>query len=400
MKNNLKKDFPIFQNNSWIVFLDNGASVQKPSIVIDGVKDYLENSYANIHRWYYSLSEKSEEYFHESKEETAKMIGCYENEIIYTYNATYAFNLIAQTLVQSQKLQKWDTVLVGIWEHHSNIVPRQILAETFWFSVKFINIDQQHKINWADFKEKYDDTVKVVSCSHVSNVSWKIYDIKKIKAKLRSDTFFIVDGSQAIPHFQVNLSEIGCDAYIFTWHKMMANTWIGILFLKRERIKSLNPMMWWWWTIKNVTTKGCELAKDNEKFELGTPNLTWAVSLLKAREYIKKIGYKNIWQHEQELVSYTLEKFEKISDKVTLIWPKEAKERVGAFSFVIPSLKNFNVVGEKFAEQNICVRCGWHCAYPLHYTLDVPWTCRMSLYIYNTHSDIDKFFEVLKSFVS
>jgi len=396
---NCKQDFPLFQNDPDVVFLDNGASTQRPDYVIDGVDEYIKNHYANIHRGVYKLSEDSEEYYHASKEKCAEFLNCKASEIIYTYNATYWLNIIAQSLVRSKILGEGDAVLLGIWEHHSNIVPRQILAEMFGFEVRFLEIDENYNIDRNDFEKKYDDKVKVVSLCHVSNVSWKIYDLKEVKSKLREDTFFMADGSQAMPHFAVDVQDF--DAYVFTGHKMMVYSWPVVIYLKKERIKTLQPMMGGWGTVKDVTQDGHEIKNNNEKFEFGTPNMIGAVSLLKTFEYIEKIwGYEKIRAHEQELTVYALDKFAELGDKIQLLGPTDPKERVWCFSFFIPEITNFNVIGEKFAEHNICIRCGAHCAYPLHRFVDMPGTCRASLFLFNDKSDIDKFFEVLHKIIS
>jgi len=396
---NLKKNFPIFENNPWLVYLDSGASSQKPKLVIDWVKEYLEKYYANIHRWAYSLSEKSEDLYYISKEKTADILGCDESEVIYTYNSTYWFNILAQTLAYSGIIGKWDTVLIWIWEHHANIVPWQILSKVFGFTIKFIEIDENLEINREDFDKKYDNTVKVLSCSQVSNVSGKIYDVKKIKSLLRENTFFIVDGSQAVPHFQINFKEIDCDAYIFTGHKIMADSGIGVILMKNERIRKLNPLMGGWWTVKSVSKEWYELKNSYEKFEFGTCNLSGVVSLSKAWDYIQSIGYQKIRDHEQSLIAYTLQNFNKLKEKVFLIWHKNNNPSVGCFSFVINGMPNFNIVAEKFAEKNICIRCWAHCAYPFHNAINISGTCRMSLFLYNDYDDIDNFFEVLENII-
>lgn len=391
----MKKDFPIFKNNPWMVFFDNAASVQKPQYVIDGVSEFVSHNYANIHRGMYSLSERSEEAYHHSKELVGELLNCKASEIIYSYNSTYAINLIAQSLVISDVINTWDVVLLWIREHHANILPRQILAERKWFTVEFFTIDENYEIDRNDFDKKYTDKVKVVSVGHVSNVTGKIYDVKKIKSKLRDDTFFLVDGSQSVPNFPVDVQDIGCDCLVFTWHKMMSYTGIWSIYLKKEWIKKLTPMILGWGTIEDVSIEWHTLATNSEKFEAGTPNITWAVSLLKALEYIKSIWWmKKIREHEQKLVKLCLEGFEKLKDKVEIVWPLKI-DRVAVFSFVLPNNTNFNNIGEAFADKNIAVRCGWHCAYPLHKHFNKPGTCRMSAYVYNDEADIAKFFEVL-----
>ncbi|MCX6825065.1 MAG: cysteine desulfurase [candidate division SR1 bacterium] len=390
-----KKDFPIFKNNPGLVFLDNAASTQKPQYVIDGVSDFIASSYANIHRGLYSLSEKSEAAYHRSKELVGELLNCKTSEVIYTYNSTYAINLIAQSLVISDVLQAGDTVLLGIREHHSNVLPWQVLAERRGFKIEFFNITEEYEIDRNDFDQKYNDKVKVVSVAQVSNVTGKIYDVKKIKSKLREDTFFMVDGSQSVANFPVDVQDIGCDCLIFTGHKMMAYTGIGVAYLKKEWLKKLVPMIRGGGTIEDVDMQGHTLIGNSDKFEAGTPNIIGAVSLLKALEYIKSIGgMKKIREHEQKLVKLCVEGFSKFKDKVEILGPLTT-ERVAVFSFLLSNTSNFNSIGERFSEDNIAVRCGGHCAYPLHKRFKKSGTCRMSGYIYNDESDIAKFFETL-----
>ncbi|HMS90765.1 MAG TPA: aminotransferase class V-fold PLP-dependent enzyme [Candidatus Absconditabacterales bacterium] len=394
-----KKDFPIFENNPGLLFLDNAASTQKPQYVIDGVSEFVASSYANIHRGLYSLSEKSEEAYHHSKELVAELINCKASEIIYSYNSTYGINLIAQSLVVSDIITNGDTVLLGIREHHANILPRQILAERKGFNIEFFTITDDYEIDRNDFDQKYTDKVKVVSVSQVSNVTGKIYDVKKIQSKLREDTFFLVDGSQSVPNFPVDVQDIGCDCLVFTGHKMMAYTGIGVVYLKKEWIRKLVPMIRGGGTIEDVSTEGHILATNVDKFEAGTPNIIGAVSLAKAIEYIKSIGgMEKIWEHEQNLVKLCLEGFAKLQDKVEILGPLDS-DRVAVFSFILPNNTNFNNIGETFAEQNIAIRCGGHCAYPLHKRFNKSGTCRMSGYIYNDEADIDKFFELVRRIV-
>lgn len=413
-----KQDFPIFKNNPDLVFLDSWASSQKPQYVIDWVSHFTSNSYANIHRWSYDLSEQSEELYAKSKSLLWEFLNCKASEIIYTYNSTYAFNLIAQSLVHSDILQQWDTILLWIREHHANVVPRQILAEKIWFKIKFIHLIQDesrpdnYDMDREDFDSKYDETVKVVSLWHVSNVTGQIYDMKRVRSKLRNDTFFVVDWSQSFPNFPVDMQDIWCDCFILTGHKAMAYTGIWAIYLKREYVKKLTPMIWGGWAIKDVDVSWHTIPTTSEKFEVWTPNIIWAVSLLKSLEYIKSIwGMQTIWEHEQELVNYALPKFAKLSNKVKLIWSNYIKNqessspdfnnlnRIAVFSFYIPNHKNFNNIWEIFAEHNIAIRCGGHCAHPLHKNLEIPGTCRVSAYIYNDKLDIDKFFNVLSSII-
>ena len=398
--NKWKRLFPIFDEHPEIIYLDNAASTQKPKAVIDWVSNYLKDSYANIHRWLYPLSDQSEELYYQSKCALAWLINCKSNEIIYSYNSTYCINLLAQALVNSLKLWKWDKVLLWIWEHHSNILPRMTLSKIFWFNIEFINETKDFEIDRKDFEKKFDKHVKVISVAHVSNVTWQIMEIEKIRGKIWEETFFIVDGSQSVPHIPVNIENIQCDALIMTWHKMMAYTWLWMLYLKHEYIKSLNPLVLGWWTVKDVSIDNYSLQNNADKREAWTPNIIWAVSLLKAIETINYIWWmEKIQQHENLLINALCNWFKQRKSYVKLIGNLDPDNRIWTFSFILKENKNFNQLWELFANNNIYIRTWWHCAYPLHKSLDVWWSARVSTYIYNSLDDIEKFFKALDSII-
>ena len=398
--NQRKKLFPIFNNNPELIYLDNAASTQKPKNVIDWVSEFLENNYSNIHRWFYSLSEKSEELYYQSKCSLAKLINCKPNEIIYSYNSTYCINLLAQALVNGWKLWKWDKVLLWIWEHHSNILPRETLSKNFWFDIEFINEDENYNIDRIDFDKKFDKHVKIISLSHVSNVTWQIMEIEKIRKKIWNNVFFIVDWSQSVPHLPTNVDHIWCDALIMTAHKMMAYTWLWMMYLKHEHIKNLNPMILWWWTIKDVSINDFSLQNNTDKWEAGTPNIVWAVSLLKAIEVIQSIWWmEKIQEYEKVLTNFLCKWFNKRNKKIKLIWNTNSINRIGTFSFMLNNEPNFNKIWEFFSSKNICIRTWWHCAYPLHKSLKIWWSVRLSTYIYNTQQDLEKFFNTLDNII-
>ena len=402
-----KKDFPLLIKYPEITYLDNAATTQKPAQVIHGVSQFVENEYANIHRGLYALSEASELHYYQSKKLVAELIHCLPKEVIYTANATASINLLAQSLANSGFLGKWDAVLVSIWDHHANILPWMALSKHFGFTVKFFGLTGDFEIDFEDFHQKYTKEVKVVACSQISNVTGGIYDMKKIWASLRSETFFVVDASQSAPNMPVDMQDIGCDALIFTWHKMMAYTGIWILALKQQWIKELQPLSVWGGTIKDVSCDGFELQTTNEKFEAWTPNIIGAVSLEYALEYLRSLSpeqtfsatMQKIAHHEKDLATYALKRFWAFWNQVQIIGP-QSEERVALFSFIIKGKENFNQVWEFFAERNICIRCGGHCAYPLHKAFWLGGTCRMSAYLYNDTSDLDKFFETLEEFIN
>lgn len=396
----LKWDFPIFANNPWLVYLDNAATTLKPQLVIHWISQYLANDYANIHRWFYSLSQKSEEMYFQSKRVVANVLWWNEHEIIYTYNSTYAFNILATTLVKSGYLKKWDKVLLSIAEHHANIVPWILISQEYWIVLDYIDITPNYEIDLSSLKDKYDDTVKLVSLTHVSNVTWSVTDLVAVKAMLRDDTLFCVDWSQAVPNFKVDVKEIGCDFYIFTWHKVMASTGIWVLWIKREILKTLKSSIGWGWSILEVNKNDFTYAKGYESLEPWTTNLVGAVSLMKAFEYIEKIGwFEEVEKIEKHLTNYALKKFEAIKDKVLLLG-NYSQDRIWVFSFSLLNGTDMRLFGESLADFNICVRCWGHCAHPLHSYAWLKGTCRMSLYIYNDEKDIDDFFEKLLLFTN
>ena len=395
----MKKDFPIFKNNPWLIFFDSTASSQKPSYVINWIKNYLENDYSNIHRWMYDIAIRSEKLYISSKKKTCEVIWWYSyKEIIYTYNSTYALNLLSWSLKKSNYLKKWDKVLLTIVEHHANIVPWLILKEEIWIEVEFVWLDENFDLDMDEFNLKYDSNVKVISFTHVSNVTWKIFDLEKIWILKRKDTIFIVDGSQSVPHMKVDVNKMNCDALFFTWHKVMADSWIWVLWWKEELLNNLDPVFSWGWAISNVTCSSYESSWLPDKFEPWTPNVSWAVSLLKAFEYIDSIWWYNVIESkEKELTVYFLEKFNKYK-KLKLIWSKDNENRVWVFTFVVEGIHSDDFA-YILAEKWIAIRSWKHCAHPLLSKYWLNHSVRVSLYIYNTIEEIDKLFELIDEIV-
>jgi len=393
MNKNYKKDFPIFKNNPGLVYLDSTATSQKPQIVIDWIKDYLENTYSSIHRGLYDISEQSELLYKKSKEKVLENIWANSiKEIIYTYNSTYALNLLTTSLKVSKKLKKWDKVLLTITEHNANLIPWLILKEEIWIEIEYINIDSAYNLDLDDFESKYDEKVKIISFTHVSNVTGQVFDLEEIWKRKREDTVFIVDASQSIPHFRVDVKKLNCDYLFFTWHKVFADSWVWILWWKEKLLKELNPSFSWWGAIWKVDKESFSYAWLPDKFEPGTPNITGSVSLLKAFEYIENIWWYNILEdYENNLVKYFLEKLNRYSD-IKLIWSKQSKNRVWVFSMIIEWYHS-NDIADMLAEKNIAVRSWKHCAHRLFWKIWYSHSFRVSLYIYNTKEDIDLFFE-------
>lgn len=394
-----KKDFPLLTTHPELIFLDNASTTQKPQHVIDAVSNFVSQDYANIHRGSYDLAVRSEKLYHQSKTRIGKVLNCSADEIIYGYNATACANLLAQSLCLSGILGEGDEVLLGIWDHHANIVPWQQLQKVFKFSIQFIGITSDYSIDRDDFAIKYTAKTKVVACGYVSNVTGYIYDIPKLSSLLRDDTFFAIDASQAIPHFAVDVQEIWCDALYFTAHKIFAYTGLGIMYLAKDHIRSLQPMMSGGGSIADVTTQGNELLRTVEKFEPGTPNIIGAVSMGAALEYLDWIGgYRTLHEVQEPIIEAICQGFRDLWDKVVLIWSQDSTHRIGVFSFAVPG-KNTLDVADALADRQICVRAWGHCAHPFLYTIDQKSLVRISISLYNDLHDIERFFAVLREII-
>lgn len=399
----IKNDFPIFKNNPGLVYLDSTSTSQKPQKVIDDLKSYLENDYANIHRGAYILSERSEHMYEASKKKVAECIWATSwKEVIYTFNSNYALNLLAASFKRSHMLQKGDKVLVSIVEHHSNIVPWLILKEEIGIELEYVDVDANFQIDFEDLILKLTSNVKVVSFTHVSNVTGSVFDLERASKMVKDyskDILFVVDASQSIPHFSVDVKSIGCDFLFFTGHKIMADTGIGVMWGKQELLQRMKVAFSWGGAISKVEKECFFDAPLPDKFEVGTPNLSGARSLLSALEYIESIGgYASMEEIENEMVSYTLEWFKKIPE-AEVIGSMSPEKRVGVFSFVVKWIHSLDLA-EYFAENWVCIRAGQHCAEPFLTSKNLHHTCRMSIYIYTTKEDIDRFFEVLKEWIN
>lgn len=393
---NFKKDFPIFQNHPSLVFLDSTSSSQKPAYVIDALTHYLQNGYSNIHRGLYDIAMQSEKMYFESKKMIAKHLwGVDFKEIIYTYNSNYALNIIAQTLKHNGVLQAWDRVLLSIVEHHSNIVPWLILKQEIGIEIEFVAVNTNFDIDFEDFEKKYTPNTKVISLTHISNVTGQIFDLEKVGKLKRPETLFVVDGSQSIPHMEIDVKKLQCDFFFFTGHKIFAEAGIWVFWWKKALLESFQPIFSWGWAINEVKENCFKSWALPFRFEPGTPNVNGALSLLKAFEYIENIwGFETLEKVEHELVEYTLEKFSKFP-QIHLIWSRSSQKRIGVFSFYIDGIHALDIA-DTMAESNICIRAGQHCTEPFMDFLGIKSSARMSLYLYNTFADVDRFFEVLE----
>ena len=395
---NYKNLFPIFKNNPDLHYLDSTATSLKPQVVLDKMMDYYINYSANIHRGLYPISERATEEYEKVREKTAKFIGAKKSgEIIFTSGATDSINLVANGWGENN-LKEGDEIVVSIAEHHSNFVPWQELAK----KRKLV-----FQISDLSFSEKITKNTKLLAINHVSNVLGTINDIKSIIKKARTinpDICVVVDGAQAVAHISVNVTDLDCDFYCFSGHKMYGPTGVGVLYGKVDRLVQMNPVRFGGGMIKTVDLHNSTWADTPEKFEAGTPPIGEVIGLGVAIDFINEIGMENIMVHEKELIEYLFGKLKdikwinilglqnlvKLSERIGVVSMYSNDKRVGT------SHDMADILGRKF---NVAVRAGHHCAMPLHTKFGIKTgTVRASLGIYNDKNDIDELIKGLKHF--
>ena len=394
----LRNDFPIFKkkiNGKELVYLDNASTTQKPYSVIDSITDFYTNYNSNIHRAVYQLAEEATELYEQSRKKIANFISVRPEEIVFTRNTTESINLIAHSWARSN-LKKDDGIVITELEHHSNIVPWQILSQEIGTRLEYVGIDEngfldlEHMIELISSKK-----VKLVSLSHMSNVLGTIVPIEEIiKVAHQHGIPVIVDGAQSVPHMPVNVKNMDCDFLVFSAHKMLGPTGVGVLYAKKEFLEKMRPFMGGGDMIKEVFKFHTNYNEVPYKFEAGTPNIADVVGFGAAIDYLEKIGMENIRKHEKSLTDYALESILSLK-YVTVYGPRDPKYRGGVISFNIADIHPHDLA-TIMNDHGIAIRSGHHCAQVLMQRLDVPATSRASFYIYNTKEEIDKFVNAIK----
>ena len=386
----IKKDFPIFFDSD-LVYLDNAATTQKPQSVLDEVDSLYKEANANVHRALYSLGSEATERFENSRKKVAKYIGANsEKEIVFTSGTTESINLLARSI--GNTLKPGDEILISEMEHHSNIVPWQMTAQRTGATLKYLSIKETGELDISNPGKYFTSNTKIISLTHMSNVLGTINPIKKLSAKAHQvGAIMIVDGAQGASHLPMDVQDLGCDFYAFSGHKMLGPTGIGVLWGKTDHLEEMDPFMGGGEMINTVTMESSTWNDIPYKFEAGTPNFAQAVGLGAAIDYLQNIGMDNIAAHEQMLIEYALGKLNQIDG---LRIHGSAKDRGGVISFNIDGIHPHDLA-QFLNEDNIAIRVGHHCAQPLLKTLGETATARMSFYIYNDESDVDKFCESL-----
>ncbi len=393
----IKKDFPIFRRqigDHQLTYLDNAATTQKPQQVVEAVSMYYEQHNANIHRGVYRLAEEATAMYEAAREKVRAFIKAESvEEIVFVRNATEAINLVAQSWGES-RLGKDDEILLTEMEHHANLLPWQRLAARSGARLTFIPITASGQLDMEQLPALLTAKTKIVSLAMVSNVLGTVNDCAKV-IELAHDQGVVVllDAAQSVPHMATNVRELDADFVVFSGHKMLGPTGIGVLYGKQELLEKMEPFLVGGEMIREVSFESASWHDAPWKFEAGTPNVAGAVGLGAAIDYLQAIGMDAVWQHEQRLTAYALEKMGKV-DGLKLFGPLDSAVRSGIMTFTLEGIHAHDVASA-VDELGIAIRSGHHCAEPLTKLLGVSATCRASFYMYNDASDVDALIEGL-----
>lgn len=391
--NKIRLDFPILnieKNGKPVTYLDSGASSLKPQSVMDKMNEYYREYSVNIFRGVYSLSERATAEYEKVRSVVASFIGGRnEKEIIFTRNATESVNLVAASW-GADNLRTGENIVSTVMEHHANIVPWQQLTRQKKTELRFIDIDENGLLVLDKLDKIVDKKTRLVAVTYVSNVLGTINSVKEIIAKVKKINpriLVLVDAAQAIPHMRINVRDLNADFLVFSGHKMLGPTGIGVLWGKYDLLNSMAPYQTGGDMIREVYLDHTIFNEAPHRFEAGTPNIAGTIGLGEAVRYLESIGMDNVRQHELEITEYALEKLSSIKD-LEIYGPQKAKNRGGVIAFNVKGIHPHDMA-QLLDRENICIRSGHHCAMPLHKRLNIPASCRASFYIYNTRNDVD-----------
>jgi len=391
---NIKEEFPIFETHPNLIYLDSAATTQKPISVISAITDYYKKTNANIHRGLYELSETATNLYSFSRKKVARFINANSQEIIFTRNATESINLVAYSWARDN-LKKGDKIIISIMEHHSNIVPWQILREEKGIEIEFIDITENYELDLNHFDQLLDEKVKLVAVNHVSNTLGTVNPIETIIDRAhKQGAKVLIDSCQSISHLKTDVKKLGCDFLVFSGHKMFGPMGIGVLFVKEEILKNMKPFLTGGDMIKSVSKEKVEWNDLPWKFEAGTPNLAGVIGLKAAIEYIENEGFEVIHNFEKAVMEMALKDLNKL-DFIKIIGPNDVEKQIGIISFVMDSVHAHDVAAS-LSEKNICVRAGKHCTHPLFDRLGISSTVRISFSLYNYAKEMDLVISELK----
>ena len=393
-----KADFPLLgkpMGNNPLVYLDNGATTQKPGEVIKAITEYYDSFNANPHRGAYELSIKATDIYENARIKTQKFINAkYSHEIIFTKNATESLNLVAYSYGLSH-VGGGDEVLIAISEHHSNLVPWQYVCQMKGATLKYIYLEEDHNLSQRDIEEKITEKTKVVAVAQVSNVLGLINPVKEIVARAHDvGAVVVVDGSQSVPHMAVDVQDMDADFFVFSGHKMLSPMGIGVLYGKEELLNDMPPFLMGGDMIDYVEEQHTDYAPLPAKFEAGTQNVGGAAGLSAAIDYLNRVGFEYIEKQEKELTEYAISRMKEM-DYIELYGCDSTRDnKTGIVTFNVKDVHPHDVSTIMDAH-GVAIRAGHHCAQPLMIYLKQNATCRASFYFYNSKEDVDKFIEAL-----
>ncbi len=398
MKNRIgerRKDFPILQrqmNGKPLVFLDSAASSQKPDVVTSAIKSYYDKTHANVHRGVYQLSQEATDAFEKSRATIQSFINAkHSHEVIFVRGCTEGINLVASSYGDAF-IREGDEVIITTLEHHSNIVPWQMVCEKKGANLKVVHVDEAGEIDLDDYKSKLSSKVKMVAVNHISNTLGTINPVKQmIDMAHELDIPVLVDGAQATPHMKIDVQALDADFYVFSGHKMYGPTGIGVLYGKEHWLNKMPPYHGGGEMIKTVTFEKTTYNELPFKFEAGTPNIADSIGLAAAVDYIGEIGLDVISEHENDLLNYGTDLLSSIEG---MRFIGTAKAKAGVISFLVGDIHPYDI-GTLLDKQGIAVRTGHHCTQPLMDHYGIPGTVRASFGLYNNMEDLDRLYEAL-----
>jgi cysteine desulfurase / selenocysteine lyase len=391
----VRADFPILTqkvNGKPLIYFDNGATSQKPQVVIDAISKYYQEINANIHRGVHTLSQLATDAYEVSRGKMQTHINAkFAHEVIFTSGTTHSINIIANGF--ASLLKSGDEVLISAMEHHSNIVPWQMLCERTGATLKVIPMNEKGELILSEFDKLVVNNTKIVAVNHISNALGTLNPIQYIIDKAHQvGAAVVIDGAQAVPHLKPNVQELDCDFYVFSGHKICGPTGVGILYGKEDWLNKLQPYMGGGEMIKEVTFAKTTYAELPHKFEAGTPNIADGIVLGTAIDYMNSIGFDAIAKHEHELLEHGTQKLLEIEGLKIF---GEAQEKTSVISFNIDGIHPYDI-GTILDKMGIAVRTGQHCAQPIMDFFEIPGTVRASFAFYNTKEEIDIFVEAVK----
>ena len=392
--NKIREDFPILKkkiNGKPLIYFDNAATSQTPTVVIDSISNYYNNYNSNIHRGVHSLSEEATEAYEGAREKIRKYFNAkHKEEIIFTSGTTHSINIVSNGYINI--LNENDEIIISGLEHHSNIVPWQMMCEKTKSKLHVIPIDKNGELNINEFKKLVSKNTKMVFLNHVSNALGIINPIEEIiKISHENDAIVLVDGAQSAAHFNIDLQKLGVDFFTASAHKLCGPTGVGFLYGKKELLENIEPLMGGGEMISEVTFEKTTYADLPHKFEAGTPNISGVIAFGVALDYMNNLGFERIRKYEDELLEYATSKLKEIDD---LIIYGDVKSKTSVISFNISGIHSYDI-GSILDKFGVAVRTGQHCTQPIMDHFNIPGTVRVSLSFINTFEEIDVLFEAV-----